>query len=90
MYLTAKEAHDKLGSVAEQYLDQRNPQVLQHSFEHLCTIIEIGCIYKGVEHSTHKPLTIQIQLASNETTTVDIGTVTMVQHIYRLLTPSEI
>ena len=41
--------HDKLGTVADQYLEQRGPSILEHAFEILCESITVGCVYKGLK-----------------------------------------
>ena len=88
LYLTAKEAHDKLGSVAEQYLDQRGVTVLENAFNILCDSIEVGCIYKGIEPRESGVLSLQIQSKVGETLYVEIGTITIAENAYRLLSPA--
>lgn len=87
LYLTAKEAHDKLGSVAEQYLEQRDVSALEEAFNALCDSIEVGCIYKGIESGDSGVLTLLVQSKSGKQDTVYIGTMTMVENAYRLLSP---
>ena len=87
LYLTAKEAHDKLGDVAEQYLDQRGVTVLEDAFDILCASIKVGCIYKGIEPRESGVLTLQVQSKTGELSHVPIGTMTMVDTTYRLLNP---
>ena len=87
LYLTAKEAHDKLGDVAEQYLEQRGVAVLEDAFNTLCDSIEVGCIYKGIEPKESGVLTLQVQSKAGELSNVPIGTMTMVDTAYRLLSP---
>ena len=89
LYLTAKEAHDKLGAVAEQYLEQRDVTILEKAFNHLCDSIEVGCIYKGIESKDSSVLTLMVQSKSGNQSLVCVGTMTMVDNAYRLLNPSE-
>ena len=88
LYLTAKEAHDKLGSVAEEYLRQRDVTVLEQAFNILCDSIEVGCIYKGIEPGEGGLLALQIQTKQGELTNISVGTMTMVGNAYRLLSPN--
>ena len=88
LYLTAKESHDKLGDVSEQYLTQRDASVLEHAFDSLCQSITVGCIYKGIETETTGVLVLQVQDTVGEKSTVSIGTMTMVKNVYRLLSPA--
>ena len=88
LYLTAKEAHDKLGEVAEQYLEQRGVTVLEQAFNTLCDSIEVGCIYKGIEPGESGILSLQVQSKVGERFNVTIGTMTMVNNAYRLLSPT--
>ena len=88
LYLTAKEAHNKLGSVAEQYLEQRGMSVLEDAFNTLCDSIEVGCIYKGIESRENGVLILEVQDSIGEISTVSIGTMTMVKNVYRLLSPA--
>ena len=88
LYLTAKEAHDKLGDVAEQYLEQRGVTVLEGAFNTLCDSIEVGCIYKGIEPEENGVLSLQVKSKSGEDFNVTIGTMTMVDNAYRLLSPA--
>ena len=60
LYLTAKEAHDKLGDVAEQYLEQRDASILEAAFNTLCESIKVGCIYKGIESDSTGILILQV------------------------------
>ena len=87
LYLTAKEAHDKLGEVAEQYLEQRGVTVLEDAFNTLCDSIQVGCIYKGIEPRENGVLSLQVQSKVGEQFTVTIGSMTMVENAYRLLSP---
>ena len=88
LYLTAKEAHDKLGEVSEQYLEQRGVTVLEEAFNILCDSIEVGCVYKGIEPREGGVLSLQVQSKSGDNVTVPIGTMTMVDTAYRLLSPT--
>ena len=88
LYLTAKEAHDKLGAVAEQYLEQRDVTVLEGAFNTLCNSIEVGCIYKGIESEDSGILTLLVQSKSGNQVSVCVGTMTMVENAYRLLNPN--
>lgn len=88
LYLTAKEAHDKLGAVAEQYLEQRGVTVLEDAFNTLCDSIEVGCIYKGIESGEASVLSIHVQPKAGEQFKVTVGSMTMVDNAYRLLSPS--
>lgn len=88
LYLTAKEAHDKLGDVAEQYLEHRDVTVLEDAFNTLCDSIEVGCIYKGIEHGESGVLSLQVQSKVGERFNVAIGTMTIVVNTYRLLSPA--
>ena len=88
LYLTAKEAHDKLGVVAEQYLEQRGVTVLEDAFNTLCDSIQVGCIYKGIEPREGGVLSLQVQSKSGDNVIVPIGTMTMVDTAYRLLSPT--
>jgi len=87
--LTAKEAHDKLGTIAEQYLEQRDASVLEGAFNKLCESIDVGCIYKGIESDSTGILILQVQDTNGSIKTVSIGAMTMVNNVYRLLTPRE-
>ncbi len=87
LYLTAKEAHDKLGNVAEQYLDQRGVTILEDAFNALCDSIEVGCIYKGIEPGENGVLNLQVQSKASEQFAVTVGSMTMVENAYRLLSP---
>lgn len=87
LYLTAKESHDKLGDVAEQYLEQRGVTVLENAFNTLCDSIEVGCVYKGIEPGESGVLSLQVQSKAGELFTVTIGSMTMVDTAYRLLSP---
>ena len=87
LYLTAKEAHDKLGDVTEQYLEQRGVTVLEQAFNTLCDSIEVGCIYKGIEPGESGVLILQVQSKAGEQFTVTVGAMTMVDTAYRLLNP---
>ena len=89
LYLTAKEAHDKLGTIAEQYLEQRDASVLEGAFNKLCESIDVGCIYKGIESDSTGILILQVQDTNGSIKTVSIGAMTMVNNVYRLLTPTE-
>ena len=89
LYLTAKEAHDKLGDVTEEYLEQRGVTVLEDAFNTLCDSIEVGCIYKGVEPEEKGVLCVQIQSKSGDQIKVCIGAMTMVGNAYRLLSPNK-
>ena len=88
LYLTAKEAHDKLGDVAEQYLEQRGVTVLEDAFNTLCDSITVGCIYKGIEPRESGVLSLQVQSQVGERLNVEIGTMTVVDNAYRLLSPA--
>jgi|GEM_PF-5885836 len=88
LYLTAKEAHDKLGTIAEQYLEQRDASVLEGAFNKLCESIKVGCIYKGTEPDQSGVLCLQVQPKSGEQFKVTVGTMTVVENVYRLLSPA--
>ena len=87
LYLTAKEAHDKLGTVAEQYLEQRGVTVLEDAFNTLCESIKVGCIYKGIESNSTGILMLKVQGTDGSNNTVSIGSMTIVNNVYRLLGP---
>ena len=87
LYLTAKEAHDKLGTVAEQYLEQRGVTVLEDAFNTLCESIQVGCIFKGIEPGESGLLILRVLPKAGELFTLTIGTMTMVDNAYRLLSP---
>ena len=88
LYLTAQEAHDKLGPVAEEYLRQRDVTVLEQAFNTLCDAIEVGCIYKGIEPGESGLLILQVQFKQGERSNISVGTMTMVENAYRLLSPA--
>ena len=88
LYLTAKEAHDKLGDVAEQYLEQRDASILEAAFNTLCESIKVGCIYKGIESRENRVLILKVQDSIGEIRAVSIGSMTMVKNVYRLLSPA--
>lgn len=88
LYLTAKEAHDKLGTVAEQYLDQRSASILEDAFNTLSKSIKVGCIYKGIESDSTGILMIKVEGTDGSNNSVSIGAMTMVNNVYRLLSPA--
>ena len=88
LYLTAKEAHDKMGDLSEQYLTQRDASILEQSFDILCQSIRVGCFYKGIEPKESGVLIREVQDSIGEIRTVSIGSMTMVKNVYRLLSPA--
>jgi hypothetical protein len=88
LYLTAKEAHDKLGDLSEQYLTQRDASILEQSFDILCQSITVGCVYKGIKPKESGVLILEVQGSIGEISTVSIGSMTMVKNVYRLLSPA--
>lgn len=89
LYINAKEAHDKLGTVADQYLEQRGPSILEHAFEILCESITVGCVYKGIETDDGGVLTVKVQNPDKVEFTVQVGTMTIIENAYRLLSPAQ-
>ena len=77
-----------MGAVAEQYLEQRGVTVLEDAFNTLCDSIEVGCIYKGIESGEASVLSIHVQPKAGEQFKVSVGSMTMVDNAYRLLSPS--
>ena len=88
LFLNAKEAHDKLGVVAEEFLEQRSQAVLKTSFQNFSTFIGVGCVYRGSSEE-NGTLTIRIQPPDGDETKLAIGTMTVVGNIFRLLLPNQ-
>ena len=89
LFLNAKETHDKLGSVAEQFLEQRSQAVLKESFQNLCTKIKVGSIFRGSLDESGV-LSIKVEPTTRIPVLVPIGTMTMVGKVYRMLSPNEL
>ena len=89
LFVNAKEAHDKLGHVAEQFLEQRSQAVLKESFENLCAKIQIGFIFRG-SIDEMGILSIKVEPTTRIEMLLPIGTMTLVGNVYRLLLPNEL
>jgi hypothetical protein len=87
LFLNAREAHDKLGSVAEEFLEQRSVELLQKSFSQLTSQILIGTVYVGIDEQEKSKIVIIVRLPDNQQVSVPIGSVTVVGRVLRLLEP---
>ena len=89
LFVNAKEAHDKLGHVAEQFLEQRSQAALRESFESLCEKIQVGFVFRGSVDETGV-LSIKVEPKTRIEMLIPIGTMTLVGNVYRLLLPNEL
>ena len=87
LFLNAREAHEKLGAVAEQFLEKRSVQVLQQSFDQLTSTILIGSVYAGIDEQERSKIVIIVRLPDGEQKHLMVGSITVVGTVLRLLEP---
>ena len=87
LFLNAMEAREKLGPVAEQYMEKRSVEVLRGAFGRLMASIPIGAIYVGINEEEKSRVVIVIRLQDQSQQSLSIGTVTWVGSALRLLEP---
>ena len=87
LFLNAREAHDKLGAVAEAFLEQRNLSLLQQAFAQVQSQISVGSVYLGVDDQGKTTMVIRVRSVDGEERSVPVGSITVVGSVLRLLEP---